>query len=157
MKKHRTDRPPMTIRYEQPKLVVENGTPVIQCPFCKPTHPLSVSGVSACGTVLELRAAQMVFDGRFNKDIVCIKCKKGGGKLIQFNDAFIHAHDCMPGVFTFADPPKFSKMAKIAFHARPPIKSWMQKIFGEAKAVEEVKPDGTRTGKHLGYFFYQKA
>lgn len=77
--------------------------------------------------------------------------------MVQFNDAFIHTHDCTPGVFTFSDQPKFSRMAQMIFTAPGFIKRPFENRLGKTMAVEEVLPDGTKTGKHLGYFFYKKA
>lgn len=149
--------PPVTERFGTPILRKDKDTPLIECPFCKPTHALSVSGPSACGTMLQLRAVQRVYKGRFNKGMVCIKCGKGGGELVHFNDAFVHANDCTPGVYAFADQPKFSRMAQMIFTAPGFIKRPFENRLGKTMAVEEVLPDGTKTGKHLGYFFYKKA
>lgn len=146
----------VSVRYGTPTKTLEAGKPVILCPFCTPTHPLSVSGPSACGTMIEIRASQPVYKAKLHKDMVCVKCKQGGGSMIQFNDMFIHTHDCVPGVTVFTDPSRFSRMAKIVYHAPALFKANLEKRFGVAKVVNEVTPAGESTGRVLGYYF-QKA
>lgn len=158
MSKTKQIRPPFTERIGTPKATKdEKGNAVLWCPFCIPSHPLDTGGASACGTILQVRAVQIVYKSKFNKDLVCVKCQKGGGDMVHFNNAYIHTHDCMPGVATFVDPPKFSKAAALVFKAPGWIKPRLEKILGEAKPVEEVTEDGTRTGKILGHFFWRKA
>lgn len=154
MSKQKSFRPPFTERFATPIMKLEGQRPVVMCPFCVPSHELSVTGPSACGTLLQLRSVQRIYEGRLNKDLVCVKCGQGGGKLVHFNDAFIHTHNCKPGVLTFSDPPKFSRLASL-IHKGP---AWIKRIsarLGKTMAVEEVLPDGKKTGKILGYVFYQ--
>lgn len=148
---------PVTVRYATPALKMEAGKPIIWCPFCNPSHPLSLSTPSACGTLLEVRATQAVYKARLNKGMVCIKCKKEDGNMVQFNDAFVHVPDCTPDIILFNDPTKFSRLAKFVFHAP----AWLQKIakryVGNARRVDLVTPDGAATGRTSGYYFHQKA
>lgn len=157
-KKSKFANPQITQRFGNPTMKKgESGELVILCPWCKPTHPLSTVGVSACGTQLQLRAVQTVYHAKYRKDMVCIKCQKGGGDMARFNNAFVHILDCMPGVATLIDPPKFSRMASLVFKLPIKIKSIIEKYFGEVKVVEEVDVDGARTGNILGHFFYQRS
>lgn len=152
------NRPPYTERVATPKVQKDPaGNAILLCPFCNPSHPLEAGSASACGTILQVRAVQIVYEAKFNKNMVCVKCQKGGGKLVHFNNAFVHSHDCMPGVATFVDAPKFSKMAEIVFNLPQWIKPTFEKYLGEAKPVEEVTETGARTGKTLGHFFWRKA
>lgn len=157
-KKSKTLNPQVTERYGTPRIQKgDDGNPVMFCPFCRPSHELLPVGVSACGTQLQVRAVQVVYHARYNKEVVCIKCQRGGGDLVQFNNAMIHINDCMPGVATFIDPPKFSRMASLVFKLPSKIKSFAEKYLGETKAVEEVDEKGVRTGKTLGHFFYARS
>lgn len=144
-------------RYGQPILSKTDGKPSIGCPFCKPSHPLNVDGVSPCGTFLQLRAVQTVYKGRMYKDMVCLKCQKGGGEFVHFNAGYIHTHDCMPGVFTFLEQPPFSALAKIVHGLPDGLKKRAETWLGQTMTVDEVTPEGVRTGKKLGYFFHKKA
>ena len=155
--KHKGKSEAITIRHGSPTLKMENGKPVIMCPFCTPSHALVLSGASPCGTLIEVRATQAVYKARFHKDMVCVKCGESGGNMVQWNNAFMHAPDCKPGVLTFTDPPPISRMAEFVFTAPSWIKPWLEAMFGETRPVEEVTPDGTRTGAILGYIFYKKA
>lgn len=157
-KKSKNFNPAITERIGVPLIQKDTAEkPLIMCPWCKPSHPLSTVGASACGTILQVRAVQVVYHTRYKKDLICVKCQQGGGDMTMFNNAFIHTHDCMPGVATFVDPPKFSGMAALVFKLPKQIKSIFEKYLGEAKAVEEVTDDGTRTGRTMGYFFWRKA
>ena len=157
-KKSRTVNPQVTERFGTPRMQKgDDGNPLVLCPFCSPSHPLSAVGVSACGTQLQLRAVQTVYHAKYRKDMVCIKCQKGGGDMVMFNNAFVHVNDCSPGVATFIDPPKFSRMASLVFRMPNKIKTFTEKYLGETKAVEEVDEKGVRTGKTLGHFFYVRS
>lgn len=110
---------------------------------------------SLCGTRLEVRAVQVVFRAKYQKDMICVKCGQGGGDMVRFQNAFIHADDCMPGVATFTEPPKYSKVAKLLYNFPAFIKSIIEKKYGKIMPVDEVNPQGERTGVVLGYFFYE--
>lgn len=157
-KKYSGTRLPYTERIGTPKVTKDPaGNAILLCPFCNPPHALDTNGASPCGTILQVRAVQIVYKSKFNKKLVCVKCQQGGGDLVHFNNAYIHTHDCTPGVATFVEPPKFSKAAALVFRLPKWIQKRVEKYLGESKAVEEVTEDGTRTGKTLGYFFWRKA
>lgn len=133
----------------------EKGKAVLMCPFCKPSHVLIPGTTAKCGTDLQVRAVQMMFNAKYEKDMVCVKCGKGGGRMVRFQNSFVHADDCTPGVATLTEAPKFSTMARVMFHLPDRIKELFKTSLGEIMPVAEVTPDGTRTGKTLGYFFYK--
>jgi len=147
-------KPRTTIRIEAPLAGKgKDGKPTLLCPFCHPTHPIIPGKVSLCGTNLEMRATQTVFRARFIKNMVCAKCGQGGGDMVHFQNAFIHVHDCTPGVATFTEPPSMTWFARSVYWLPNGFKKHIEKRTGRAVPVDEVKPDGTRTGKVLGYFF----
>lgn len=127
------------------------------CPFCKDSHPISPFVPSSCGTFVEVTAVQEVVRAKYNKNIKCAKCGQGGGEMVQWQNAYIHANDCTPGVRTMAEPPKYSKLAGVIYNMQAGwIKTQLEKITGKAVPVDEVTPNGTKTGVVLGHFFYGK-
>ena len=158
MSKRNSNRPPYRERREMPKIEnSKDGGKVLMCPFCNPSHPIMPFIPSPCGTVVEVTAVQLVFRAKYAKDMICAKCGQGGGEMVVWNEAFIHTHDCTPGTATLLVEPKYSKIAKAVFGLSDgKIKTLIQNILGEAKEVAEAKPDGKRTGKILGYFFYRQ-
>ena len=147
-------KPRTTVRIEAPQAGKgKDGKPTLLCPFCRPTHPLIPGKVSMCGTALEMRAVQTVFKAKFIKGMVCAKCGQGGRDMVHFQNAFVHVHDCTPGVATFTDPPDLSFFAHGVYLLPLSFRKRIEKYTGTAMPVDEVKPDGTRTGQVLGYFF----
>lgn len=147
-------KPRTTVRIEAPLAGKgKDGKPTLLCPFCKPTHPIIPGKVSMCGTALEMRAVQTVFKARFIKGMVCAKCGQGGGDMVHFQNAFVHVHDCTPGVAVLTQPPVFTPFARLVYGLPEKLKTRIEKRTGMAVPVDEVKPDGTRTGQVLGYFF----
>lgn len=102
--------------------------------------------------MVQMRVVQTVYRAKYNDKMVCVKCAKGGGEMVRFLEALIHIPDCMPGVATLVDPPPFSKFAKFV-HASGKLKPLFEYFAGVATPIEEVMPDGKRTGVTLGYFF----
>jgi hypothetical protein len=100
-----------------------------------------------------MRAVQTVYRAKFIKDMVCAKCGQGGGDMVRFQNAFIHVNDCSPGVVTLVEPPSLSFWARRVYFMPIWFKSRIEKRTGRAMPVDEVLPDGQRTGKVLGYFF----
>lgn len=155
MAKKSTFRPAVTQRTEAPQVTRDKkGNLVLLCPHCKPTHPLNLQRPSPCGTIVEFKATQPIFQARFNNSMICAKCKKGGGQMVHYQNAYIHVHDCTPGVVTMTNPPETSLMAKLAFKNKL-VRNLFKKI-GEPMPIEEITPDGNRTGNIMGYFFYNK-
>lgn len=153
--KRSNPKPAYSQRVAAPIGRMEDGKPILMCPFCKPSHPLIMGGTALCGTDLQVRAIQTVFKAKYEKGMLCAKCGKGGGEMVMFQNAFVHINDCMPGVATLTQPPKFSLIARLLYRFPERIKNALKKKFGEIMPVAEVLPDGTRTGKTLGYFFYK--
>jgi len=127
------------------------------CPFCEIPHPLELGQDAACGTVLKISAVQTTYPARTVKkhNLVCVKCHKGGGEMVQFNRGFVHVHDCSPNTKLMAAPPKFSPLARVVYFMTPAVRKVMEKRYGLAKQVAEVDEKGKETGKVLGYFFYK--
>jgi hypothetical protein len=154
MSKKSSYKIPMTERIGQPIITRDKqGNAILNCPFCEPTHPLRPENNAQCGTMLQVRAVQITYKAKYDKRFVCVKCGKGGGEMVKFQNGFVHTHNCSPGVVTLENPPAFSKLAE-RIHAMPPMmKKSLEAIFGETIPVLEVMPDGTKTGVTLGYFF----
>jgi len=151
MKKN-TVKPKVTQRRAQPRLSQEENKIVILCPFCTPSHALIPGRASPCGTILDVQAVQLVFKAKYS-DLVCVKCGGGGGDMVKYQNAFVHLEDCSPGVVTLAEPPEYSKIAGIIYKLPKWAKSIIEKYSGTVMNVDEVSPDGKRTGVTLGYFF----
>lgn len=156
MSKKKIFQPPVTQRFGTPPIRKgDKGGTEIMCPFCNPSHVLTTQGPAACGTQLQVRAVQTVYDARHNKSLVCVKCHKGGGKMVQFNNSMIHTPDCTPGVVTFIEKPQFSILANLVYHlptwARARVEPWT----GRTEKVDEITPEGERTGRVMGYVFYR--
>lgn len=157
MSKHHGERPPLKIRELPPKVnMLENGAEVL-CPFCEIPHPIMVGQDAACGTTMKVTAVQTVYPSRtVNKHgLICLKCGKGGGEMVKFNNGVIHLTDCTPGVKLMAMPPRYSSLASIVY--RLPV--WARKPVefrtGLAKQVKEIDAAGKETGRILGYFFFK--
>lgn len=147
-------KPSFTTRVAAPIARNEkDGSAGLYCPFCKPTHKIAPGMESLCGTRLEVRAVQIVIRAKYQKDMVCVKCGKGGGDMVRFQNAFIHANDCTPGVATLTEPPEYSRLAKWIYKLPEFIKSRIEKKYGNIMPVDEVNQKGERTGVVLGYFF----
>jgi hypothetical protein len=143
-------------RVDIPKVTKDkNGAAILLCPFCNPTHPLRADQATACGTIVRVQAVQTVFRSNYSrKNMVCVKCGKGGGEMVVWqNNAFVHTHDCSPGVAAMNEPPKISKAAGIIYNLHPRIKTLIELVTGKTMKVDEVTPDGKRTGVILGHFF----
>lgn len=150
--KTKAPKTPVRERYGTPFITREkDGSAILNCPFCKPTHPIRPDVGSACGTMLEVRAVQRIYRAKYEKDMVCVKCGKGGDEMVLFQNGFIHTHDCAPGVVALANPPKYSKLAAKVYGTK--LQGLAERIFGKITPVHEVNPDGTKTGLTLGYFF----
>lgn len=150
-------RPAVTYREALPKLEKDkNGANILMCPFCDPTHPILPFVPSACGTGIEIKAIQKIYEGKYNKDMICAKCHERGGKMVLWNNAFIHAHNCTPGVSVLAEEPKYSRVARFVYGMKEgKIKDLIQNRLGRAVAVDEVTPEGNKTGRVLGHFFHR--
>ena len=157
MKKHsNVPKSRVSTRERAPLLSKDDkGNVLLLCPFCTPPHPINPDSSSLCGTILQVRALQTVYRAKkYDPKAVCVKCGKGGGEMVVFQGALIHTHDCTPGVVALSTPPKYSSLAKITYKLKEGgIKNFIQKIYGNAMAVEEVMPNGEKTGVIFGFFF----
>jgi len=147
----------VTVRELLPRIIEKKDEVQILCPFCEPPHPIAVGKPSACGTQLKVTAVQSVFPARtvHKYDLKCIKCHQGGGQMIQFNQGYVHLHECSPGTKLLTEAPQFSRLARTVFHLPTPIRNLFEKQLGKAKEIKEVDPKGVDTGVVLGYFFYR--
>jgi len=133
----------------------KDGNALLLCPFCRPPHPLLPNQAAICGTRLEVRAIQPVIRAKYDKKILCAKCGQGGSEMVQYGSAFIHTNDCTPGVGMMTEAPKFSKLAEWVHGLPEGLRATIEKRTGTASPVEEMTPDGKKTGKTLGYIFYK--
>ena len=156
--KHNSPQQKRTERTAIPRIVKDKGgNAVLLCPFCNPPHPLVPGTPSLCGTILSLTATQPVYRAKYDKTMVCVKCGKGSGQMVLFQNGFIHTNDCAPGVMALSDPPKYSALAKYVYNLRAgKFKKFVEGITGKAMIVEEITPDGKKTGVILGHFFPKK-
>lgn len=156
IKSNYSSKPEVQVRELPPKVnTLANGFQIL-CPFCDPPHPIMVGQDSACGTTMKVTAVQTIYPARTTKkhNLVCIKCSKGGGEMVKFNNSFVHAADCAPGTKLITVPPEFSKLAKLIYHLPAWLRKQVEKLTGFAKEVKEVDAEGKETGVILGYFFY---
>jgi len=156
--KHKNKQDVLSTRTAMPKIAKDkNGVAVIICPFCDIPHTLRPDIDSSCGTRLVLIAEQKIIRAKYEKNIVCVKCGKGGGEMVMRQNAFVHKEDCMPGVAFLTEPPKFSKIAFfIGKLNEGKLRSAIEGFTGKAMQVDEVLENGTRTGTVLGYFFQKE-
>lgn len=152
-------KPETTFRELPPKIDTTKKDVVIQCPFCKVPHPISIGQQSPCGTTLRVTAVQTLLPARTVKKhgLRCIKCHEGGGEMVPFNNGYVHVADCLPGTKLLAVPPKFSSLARLVFLMPKGIRAHVERLSGRAQVAREVDPDGNDTGRTLGYFFYKGA
>jgi len=157
MTKKTEPKPNFTKRVGNPTIAKdEQGNAMLLCPFCTPTHTLHPQVPSPCGTQLILTAEQVVFKAKYIKGMVCVKCKKPGGEMVRFQNAYVHTHDCAPGVMTMTIPPTYSKAAAVVHKIKVPfVKDLIERYTGKAMQVDEVTGAGERTGTVLGYFFHK--
>lgn len=156
MSKKSSMKSPVRERVEVPKVVKDkDGNAILMCPYCNPSHALRADGVSPCGTFVRVQAVQTVFKSKYaKKDVKCVKCGKSGGEMVAWQgNAFVHVANCSPATVTLAEPPKYSRLASLVYSLPIWAKKPIQKITGEAMKVDEVMPDGTRTGVTLGHAF----
>lgn len=143
---------------EAPPLVGKDGRQnVLMCPFCEPSHPLQMGqGTNACGSEVEVRVTQPIIKAHRYPGLVCVKCRKGGGKMVPFQQGFIHDYNCMPNRVTMTETPVPSRLAKWVHDLKPGrVKAFFTKRYGVAAPIQEVLPDGKLTGVITGYFFYK--
>ena len=146
---------PYVTRTGIPQIVKgDNGSALLMCPFCNPSHPLQPSVPALCGTILVLTAEQAMFRAKYDRKMVCVKCGKGDGMMVMFQGAFIHTHDCAPGVIAMTQPPEYSKFAKYVYEIKNErLKKLVEGYTGRAVMVEEVTPEAVKTGVIFGYYF----
>jgi len=153
MVKKTTTQPKIRKRTETPRWSKDDkGNIVFLCPFCKPSHLLIPGKISPCGTQMLLEAVQVIYRAKYS-DLVCAKCGNGGGEMVHWQNAFIHIVDCVPGVFTPTEMPKTSRFAQVVYKLPKWAKESIEKRTGQVMIIDEVSPEGKRTGKILGYFF----
>lgn len=158
MKQSGSIKPRIRVRKAEPIIQNDGGKPAIMCPFCQPSHPISLAEIALCGTRLQLEAVQEILPGWYaqNHKIACLKCHKVDGQdLVPFQGGFIHLRDCMPGTKFLAVPPKFTHRAKFVFGLPSFLRPHVEKFTGVAKEVKEIDRNGHETGVILGYSFYR--
>lgn len=158
MSKKNSFKPPFTTRTGTPKMLKdEKGNTLLICPFCKVPHPLYPNTPAKCGTHLVLSAEQTVFRAKADKRFVCVKCGKGGGEMVKYQNAYIHIEDCSPGVMTMTEPPRFSRLAGVVGGIKSErARKFIEQFTGRSMPVDEVTENGTRTGVVLGHFFFKE-
>lgn len=139
-----------------PRTTETKDTVQILCPFCEPPHPIAVGREAACGTSLKVTAVQVVIPSRTvtKRNLVCVKCHKGGGQMVRFHNGYVHLHECTPHTKLITEPPVFSKLAGLVFRMPPLLRAPLERRLGLARQIKEVDPAGQDTGRTLGYFFY---
>lgn len=158
MSKKNSFQPPYRVRSGIPKMLKDkSGKTLLVCPFCPVPHPLYPNVPAKCGTRLILTAEQIVYRAKADKRFVCVKCGKGGGEMVKYQNAYIHIEDCAPGVMTMTEPPKFSRLAGLVSKVKSErTRKFIEQFTGRAMPVDEVTENGTRTGVVLGHFFFKE-
>jgi hypothetical protein len=156
MSKHKPERSNFKIRELPPQLRKTREGMQVLCPFCEQPHPLLPGIDSPCGTTLKVTAVQTILTSHAAKqgDIFCLKCGKTGGEMIHYMNGWIHLVDCDPSTKLLNSVPKLSRMAKIVYRMPRWLQKPIEKHTGRAQEVQEIDPDGKKTGKILGYFFW---
>jgi hypothetical protein len=150
-------KPKLTTRTGTPRIAKDkNGNALLLCPFCVPPHPLQPNVPAACGTSLVLTAEQVIVRAKYDKNFICVKCGKGGGEMVKYQNGFIHVTDCDPNKITMLEPPVYSKFAALVYGMKNKrIKKFIEDRKGQAVPVEEIDQKGIKTGTVLGYFFFK--
>jgi hypothetical protein len=76
--------------------------------------------------------------------------------MVHYRNGYIHLTNCSPQVKFLQDVPKFSPVAKVIFSLPPKVRGLIERLTGRADQVLEIDEHGEKTGKTLGYFFYQR-
>ena len=148
----------LTTRTGVPKIMKDKqGNAILLCPFCKPSHALQPNIPAMCGTTLKLTAEQVVVRAKYDKNFICVKCQKGGGEMVQYQNGYIHTFECNPGKVTMLEPPVYTRFADIVFHMKNKrLKKLIEGYKGQSMPVEEIDQKGNKTGITLGYFFFKQ-
>lgn len=157
MKRH-SERPLVRTREAAPGLRQGSKGAELTCPFCTPTHVLLPDKPASCGTLVQVKAVQVVVPRHTakQKQIKCLKCGQvAAGEMVQYMNGYICLEECAPETKLMAEPPKFSKLAEIVFKLPEWARKKIEPRLGSAKQVQEIDPDGNLTGKILGHFFYK--
>lgn len=150
-------KPEVKVREATPRVKEDVNAPALLCPFCEIPHPISIGQDAICGTTLRVTAVQTIYPARtvHKHSLLCIKCGKGDGEMIRFNQGYIHLKECAPNTKLMAEVPPFSKYAEWVYQLPPALRKPIEKRWGYAKQVKELDPHGADTGKVLGYFFFK--
>jgi hypothetical protein len=157
MSKTTVTKSKITKRTGVPKIVKDKeGNAILLCPFCVPSHALQPNKPSLCGTMLILTAEQVVVRAKYDKHFICVKCGKGGGEMVRYQNGLIHTVECAPNKVTMLEPPVYSKFAAFVYGMKNKrIKKFIESVKGQAMPVEEIDQKGVKTGAVLGYFFFK--
>lgn len=130
----------------------------LRCPFCDDHHLLMPNVESPCGTKIKVMAVQEVISARMarTQELICVKCHQGGGEFVKYCNSYVHLADCTPGTRLLQEVPKFNPLAGLVFKMPAKTRGPIERITGRADQVLEIDNLGHKTGKVLGYFFYQK-
>ena len=127
------------IRRKAPHIKETGAGIEIHCPFCHPPHVLRIDMPSPCGTVLELKAVQNLF-----QDIACALCGGKQGTLVRIGERYKHVHDCSPGKHLYTVPPEQSRSARWFWLLPEFLHRFVWTRLG--KKVIELSSGGTVTG-----------
>ena len=105
------------IRRQAPVISQSGKGIIIECPFCHPPHQLRLDIPAPCGTILELKAVQSLY-----QDVTWALCGQTGGTLIKVGELYRHANECSPGKRLYTIPPKPSLGAAIFYR----LPKWIQ-------------------------------
>lgn len=151
--------PSTRMREMAPKLYEKDGTAMVLCPWCTPTHPLLPEESSPCGTRIKITAVQTIYTEAFVAEhkLTCAKCGQGGGEMIEYKKVYAHLPDCKPDTFLLADQPHYTFLAAVVFQMKEGrLRDILEKKYGLAQKVMEIDEKGAQTNKVLGYFFLKR-
>ena len=155
---HAVSHPDIISREKPPLAVATKKGIELRCPFCDDHHVLRPDKEAECGTRISVMATQEVLPARFVrlKNLVCIKCHQTGGDMVRYRNGYVHLTDCTPGTRLIQELPKFSPFAGAVFKTPARVRGLLERFTGQADQVLEIDELGEKTGKVLGYFFYNR-
>ena len=127
------------VRRRNPKIHQGNNGVEIQCPFCFPPHQLAVDIRARCGTILELKAIQLLYSS-----VKCALCGGMQGTMVKIGERYRHSFDCKPGHKIYTVPPEVSRSAEFFWNWPNRFHTFMWKYL--RKKITKVSSEGKITG-----------
>lgn len=127
------------IRKGNPRIRQGSTGTVIECPFCHPPHPLRVDMKANCGTILELKAVQSLY-----QNVKCALCGGIQGTMVKIGERYRHSYDCVPGHTIYTVPPKASRSAALFWRLPEALHKLVWRYLG--RKVIQLSTEGKIAG-----------